>query len=142
MRTFVGRQCLTTRSPQPTLARAPRHYLSPARPGHLQSGPESTGYHQEISPPCSTFDRSTQSLRLESRGPICPQGLQKTKQIELFVISVDSGATPDSDTRQLFFLLPTVSSTWFTHVRTAEVFPTAPGFPTAPRSPGRYCSSA
>ena len=44
MRTFVGRQCLTTRSPQPTLARAPRHYLSPARPSHLQSGPESTGY--------------------------------------------------------------------------------------------------
>jgi hypothetical protein len=78
----------TTRSPQPTLARAPRHYLSPARPGHLQSGPESTGYLTNMNfPPCSTFDRSTQSLRLESRGPICPQGLPK-KQTKSIVCNI------------------------------------------------------
>jgi hypothetical protein len=70
----------------------------------------------------STALHSRCASRVEDRS--ARKGYKKTKQIELFVISVDSGATPDSDTRQLFFLLPTVSSTWFTHVRTAEVFPT------------------
>eukprot|EP01046_Picozoa_sp_COSAG06_P020306 COSAG06_NODE_1482_length_9317_cov_8.315578_2_plen_176_part_00 len=100
---------LDVRSPQPTQARPRRQYLSPARPNHLQSGPESTGYlHVYDFPPCSALDRSTPlSLRLESRGPICPQGrLQHKKQsitMQTIVISVDSGATPDSDALQVSF---------------------------------------
>ena len=75
-------------------------------PGALlfQSGPESTGYPKDLNfPPVLNIRPLDLSLRLESRGPICPQGLQKTyKQASFrnekpFGKSVDSGATPDSD---------------------------------------------
>jgi hypothetical protein len=72
------------------------------RPGALlfQSGPESTGYPKDLNfPPVLNIRPLDLSLRLESRGPICPQGLHK-KQVskkKLVGKSVDSGATPDSD---------------------------------------------
>jgi len=71
-------------------------------PGALlfQSGPESTGYPKDLNfPPVLNIRPLDLSLRLESRGPICPQGLHK-KQVskkKLVGKSVDSGATPDSD---------------------------------------------
>jgi hypothetical protein len=54
-----------------------------------------------------------QSLRLESRGPICPQGSPKQSNLMItttIATSVDSGATPDSDTHlnSNFFLAANV----------------------------------
>jgi hypothetical protein len=55
-----------------------------------------------------------QSLRLESRGPICPQGSPKQSDLMItttIATSVDSGATPDSDDTHLnsnFFLAANV----------------------------------
>ena len=78
-------------------------------PGALlfQSGPESTGYPKQIEfPPVLNIRPLDLSLRLESRGPICPKGPQKAtmKAISRFKNSCKIGRFGCNSRQRLFCL--------------------------------------